>query len=530
MGSIGRSGVHSNASLAAFRTYCGKSVVQGTQMRDVDQLLVETDAVGLGQLVAAGTVSADELAKAAVARIERLDPKLNSVVVRMFQQATVERGSLPNGPFGGVPFLLKDMNCDVAGVATSKGNAALRRFPMPHDNVLVERFRATGVSILGKTNTPEFGLQAVTEPDTFGPTRNPWNTDRTPGGSSGGSSAAVAAGLVPFAAAGDGGGSIRIPASYCGLLGLKPSRGRMPLGPDIAEAWFGASQPGVLSRSVRDTAVMLDATHGHDVGAPYGAPEVSVPYAQVIAEDPSRLRIALSTVSPIGTAVDPENRRAAEDAAALLESLGHVVEPADAPIDGKGLASAYLTMYFGDVAATLRELQARLGRRIGADDVELGTRAIGAIGNTISAGDLASAVRTWGRIGRQMGQFFESYDLYLTPTTAMPAARIGELKPSVSESRQMEIALRTRAWRAVLKTGLIDEMAERNLSRTPFTQLANIAGLPGISVPLSTHDDGMPCGVQFIGPYGREDRLLGVAAQLERAAPWFDRVSPMMTA
>lgn len=495
-------------------------------MDDVERLLVDQDAVGLGEIVAAGDVNLDELAEASMARIDRLDAELNAVVVRLFAQARNERRTLPAGPFHGVPFLLKDMNCDVAGVATSKGNAALRQFPMPHDNVLVERFRATGVSILGKTNTPEFGLQAITEPETFGPTRNPWNLDLTPGGSSGGSAAAVAARMVPFAAAGDGGGSIRIPASYCGLFGLKPSRGRMPLGPDIAESWFGAAQPGVLSRSVRDTAVMLDATHGVDVGAPYGAPAVETPYVDVIRTDPKPLRIALSTVSPIGTPVDTEHRRTTEEAAALLESLGHRVDEAHAPVDGKQLAASYLTMYFGDVAATLRDLENLLGRKPGPGDVELATRAVGAIGNTISAGDLAEAVRTWGRMARQMGHFFETYDLYLTPTTAMPAALVGELQPSASESRQIELALRTRAWRALLRTGLVDEMAEKNLSRTPFTQLANIAGLPAMSVPLGTRADGMPCGVHFIAPYAAEDRLLALAAQLERSAPWFDRVPP----
>ena len=243
----------------------------------------------------------------------------------MFNQARSSVGALADGAFHGVPFLLKDLNGDVAGVPTSGGNRTLNTIPAPHDNVLVERFRAAGVSIHGKTNTPEFGLQAITEPELFGPTRNPWDLDRTPGGSSGGAAASVAAGMVPLAAAGDGGGSIRIPASYCGLFGLKPSRGRMPLGPDIAEAWFGAAQPLVVSRSVRDTAAMLDALHGMDVGAPYDAPPVPTPYVAGLDADPGVLRVALSTVSPIGTPVDPENAEAAMTAARLLESLGHEI-------------------------------------------------------------------------------------------------------------------------------------------------------------------------------------------------------------
>lgn len=496
-------------------------------MNDIEQLLITTDGLGLAKHVADAEVTASELLEASIARIERVDPEVNAVVRRMFNQARAEVDDLPDGPFAGVPLLLKDLNCDVAGVPTSRGNRTLNTIPMPHDNVLVERFRASGVSILGKTNTPEFGLQAITEPELFGPTRNPWNIERTPGGSSGGAAAAVAAGMVPVAAAGDGGGSIRIPASYCGLFGLKPSRGRMPLGPDIAEAWFGAAQPLVVSRTVRDTAAMLDALHGIDVGAPYGAPNVDLPYTKVIRREPSSLRIAMSTASPIGTAVNEENRLAVEQTAALLESLGHDVVERDAPVDGHALAKAYITMYFGDVAATMADVEHILGRRATTDDAELGTLALAAIGRTISAGEFAQALKLWGRIGRKMGAFFEDVDLYLTPTTAEPPALVGELVPSSRERQQMSAALTLRAWKAVMKTGLIDDLVEKNLSRTPFTQLANVTGLPAMSVPMHSHRDGMPCGVHFIGPYGREDRLLALAGQLERSAPWFDRRAPM---
>jgi len=494
-------------------------------MNDIEELLISTDGLGLAAAVQQGDVSASELLEASIGRIERIDPSINAVVSRMFQQARTGLSGLPDGPFAGVPFLLKDLNCDVKGVPTSKGNRVYNTVVQEHDNVLVERFKQSGVSMLGKTNTPEFGLQAITEPELFGPCRNRWNTDRTPGGSSGGSAAAVAARMVPLAAAGDGGGSIRIPASYCGLFGLKPSRGRMPLGPDIAEAWFGAAQPLVISRSVRDTAAMLDAIHGIDIGAPYDAPPVVEPYLDVSQRDPKPLRIALSTSSPIGTAVDPENRAAAESTARLLESMGHEIVEMDAPVDGRALAEAYVTMYFGDVAATVADVEQVLGRPATIGDAELGTLSLAAIGRTISAGDFAQALKSWGRAGRQMGRFFEDVDLYLTPTTAMPSAHVGELRPSASEERQMKAALKLRAWRAVLKTGLIDNMVEDNLSRTPFTQLANVTGLPAISVPLHSHSDGMPCGAHFIGSYGREDRLLAVAGQLERAEPRFDRVA-----
>ncbi len=496
-------------------------------MADVDDLLRTTDGLGLGAAVRSGDLDADELLDTAIARIERLDPQINSVVHRLFHQARLALPDRPHGLFAGVPFLLKDMNCDYEGVPTSRGNRVYNTIPMPHDNELVRRFRMAGVSILGKTNAPEFGLQAITEPELFGPTRNPWNLDRTPGGSSGGSAAAVAAGLVPVAAAGDGGGSIRIPASYCGLFGLKPSRGRMPLGPDIAESWFGAAQSLVVSRSVRDTAAMLDATHGIDAGAPYDAPPVQTPYLDVVASDPRPLRIAFSAESPIGTDVHRENRAAVDQAATLLESLGHEVVEATPNVDGRALANAYITMYFGDVAATIAEMETVLGRKATIGDAEIGTLSLAAIGRTISAGDFAQALRLWGKTSRSMGEFFTDVDLYLTPTTAMPPVEVGELTPSSSETRQMRAALRLHAWKAVLKTGLIDDIVEQNLSRTPFTQLANISGIPAMSVPLGTHSDGMPLGVHVIGPYGREDRLLALAGQLERAAPWFDRISPL---
>ncbi|NNC91485.1 MAG: amidase, partial [Acidimicrobiia bacterium] len=299
--------------------------------------------------------------------------------------------------------------------------------------------------------------------------------------------------------------------------------GRVPSGPEIGDPWYGAAQSLVVSRSVRDTAAMLDAVHGMDRGASYTAPPPSEPYLQAIASDPEPLRIAFTADSPIGTEVHRENRAAVAETVSLLEELGHEVVERPAPIDGPAVAKAYITMYFGDVAATIDEIQAATGRAATTEDAELPTLALAAIGRTIPARDFAVALRRWSRTARQMGQFFDEVDLFLTPTTAFPAARIGELASSDRERRQMRAALALRAWRAVLKTGLIDEMVERNLSRTPFTQVANVCGLPAMSVPLSSHADGMPCGVQFIGPYGREDRLLTLAAQLERAAPWRHR-------
>ncbi len=481
------------------------------------------DAMGLAELVKGKKISPEELCQEAIDRIERHNPALNAVVTRMDAQGRkAASGPLPDGPFAGVPFLLKDLLADYAGVPTSYGNRVLKNIPAVHDSEMVTRFKKSGLIILGKTNTPEFGLTGVTEPEVFGPCRNPWNKEHTPGGSSGGSAAAIAAGIVPMASGGDGGGSIRIPASCCGLFGIKPSRGRNPSGPDHGRIWQGAVQEHVISRSVRDSAAMLDMTHGPDTGAPYEirAPERS--YGEEVETDPAPLRIAFNTRSPIGTPVYDECIAAVAEAAGLLESLGHHVEEAEPDIDGMALARSYLTLYFGEVGADIRELADVLGRKARPGDVEPLTWTLGMLGGSFSAAYFVAAMRQWDRAARKMGEFYKQYDLYLCPTIAVPPPRIGELNPSAVEAFAVKAVNALRLGGLLKWTGIVDQMAEKSLSKMPFTQMANLCGLPAMSVPLYWGSENLPIGVQFVGPFGDEATLFRLAGQLERAKPWFD--------
>jgi amidase len=482
------------------------------------------DAMGLAELVRKGDVTAEELCEEAIERIERINPKLNAVVKAMYDIGRqTARQPLPVGPFAGVPFLLKDLMLAFAGVPLTSGCKAYKNNVPDYDSEMVKRYKKEGLVILGKTNTPEFGLLGITEPELFGPCRNPWNTDHTPGGSSGGSAAAVAAGLVPMGAGSDGGGSIRIPASCCGLFGLKPSRGRNPSGPRHGRPWQGAVQEHVLSRSVRDSAAALDATSGPDVGAPYVIRPAPRPYLEEITTAPGHLRIGFTTVSPIGTPVHPECIKAVTDTTKLLEGLGHHVEERETGVDGKALAQSYMTMYFGEVAADLREMKTVLGRKVTPSDVEILTYTLGLLGRTFSAGDFVEAMRCWDSSARQMGLFFEQWDLYLTPTTAYPPARVGELQPSSSERVLMKVVNTLGLGGLMKASGIVDQMSKKGLERTPFTQVANLCGLPAMSVPLHWTPDGLPCGAQFIAPFGDEGTLFRLAGQLEKAQPWFDR-------
>ncbi|MDX1530285.1 MAG: amidase [Rhodothermales bacterium] len=487
----------------------------------------EHDALGLAALVRAGTVTPEDLLEEALRRTAQLDARLNAVVTDMAAEARrLVRAGLPDGPFRGVPFLLKDIQHAYAGVPLAAGSAALRAAVPTDHSAVVRRFLAAGLVPFGKTNVPELALMGVTEPEAFGPTRNPWDLDRNPGGSSGGSAAAVAARIAPLASANDGGGSIRIPAAWCGLFGLKPSRGRVPVGPQLGEAWDGASCDGVLSRSVRDTAAALDVLAGPDAGAPYWLPPPEAPYLQQIERPPDALRVGFCVRSPLGGPVDPECVRAVEGAARLLEGLGHRVEEAEPEIDGHALARCYLTMYMGQTAAALAEMEAEVGTAAVRAGTELETRALALLGRSLPAGEYVRAKREWNTFARAMGRFHERFDLYSTPTTASLPPAIGALKLRGAERAALRTATTLRLGTVLLKAGLIDRLAEENLAPVPFTQLANLTGQPAMSVPLHWTEGGLPCGVQFIAPLGQEGRLLRLAAQLEGAQPWADRRPP----
>ena len=333
--------------------------------------------------------------------------------------------------------------------------------------------------------------------------------------------------MVPLASAGDGGGSIRIPASHCGLFGLKPTRDRTPTGPDYGQIWQGAVAQHVISRSVRDSAAMLDAVSGSDTGAPSVIPPPERLYLEEMEREPGSLTIAFNTRSPLGTEVHPECIRAVEDAAHLLEELGHRVEEARPDLDGILLARSYMAMYFGEMAADMEELTAVLGRKARRGDVEEMTWTLGLLGRTFSSGHLVTALRRWGAASRVMGRFLERYDLYLTPTVAYPPVKIGELQPKPAERIAMNVVNALGLGKLVQMSGLTDKMAIDSLAKTPFTQLANFTGLPAMSVPLHWTEEGLPIGTHFMGRFGDEATLFRLAAQLEKAMPWFNRRPPV---
>ncbi len=482
------------------------------------------DALGLAGLVRGKEISPEELLSEAMERIERLNPSLNAVILKMYDQAQDSlRKGLPQGPFTGVPFLIKDLVSACRDVPMNKGCKAFRNYIPDFDSDLMSRFKKSGVMILGKTNTPEFGLMGITEPELHGPTRNPWNLERTPGGSSGGSAAAVASGMVPMASGGDGGGSIRIPSAYCGLFGMKPSRGRVPTGPEFGQIWQGACTEHVLTRSVRDCAAMLDAVCGPAAGDPYPLPKPVTPYLGELDQDPGSLRIAYTVRSPLETEVHPDCRAAVEHTARLLESLGHTVEEKEPTVDGSALARSYFMMYFGEIAADIMELPQVLGRKAVPEDMEGPTWSLGLLGNAYSAGEFVLSLRQWNLAARAMASFHQEYDLFLTPTTAFPPVRIGELKVSGIEETLMKVTNKLRLGRLVRLSGIPDRIAVETLAKTPFTQIANITGQPAMSVPLYWNSEDLPLGVQFIAPSGSEALLFRLASQLEQAQPWFER-------
>lgn len=486
------------------------------------------DGLGLAELVKKGEVAPTELVEEAISRIEKLNPELNAVVTPMYEQGRAELSRLEHeGPFAGVPFLLKDLVETYAGVRLTMGSRSCRNFIPPRDCELVRRFKKAGLLALGKTNVPEFGLTVVTESKFLGPCRNPWDTDHTPGGSSGGSAAAVASGMVPLASANDGGGSIRIPASCCALFGLKPSRGRIPTGPDTAEAWQGFAVSHVLTRSVRDCAAMLDATCGPEPGSMYELATSSESYVEQIGAKTESLRVAFSTKSPIGTKVDTDCVAAVEHTARLLEELGHRVEEAEPEINGSRLAQAFLCLVFAEVAADLEQLQYIMGRKLQTNELEEMTWVMGLLGKSLSAADLARARRQWGSAARAMGRFHLKYHLFLTPTLAYPPVRIGELQPSGPEIQMMKWTKRLRAGGILKRLGIVEGLAEKVFEKAPFTSLANMTGQPAVSVPLYWNSDGLPVGVQFFAPLGDEATLIRIGAQLEEAQPWFDRHGPV---
>jgi len=471
------------------------------------------DATAQAELVRRGAVSPRELVDAAIARIEKLNPRLNAVIIPLFDRARARAsGTLPEGPFRGVPFLLKDLDVYSANEPFHGGTRFLKdaAWVADQDSYLVEKFRAAGFVIVGKTNTPEFGLSVTTEPESYGPTRNPWNPEHSTGGSSGGSAAAVASGMVPAAHASDGGGSIRIPASECGLVGLKPSRGRVSLGPHYGEYWNGLVICHAVTRSVRDTAAILDAVAGPMPGDPYTAPPLARALSKEVAAAPGHLRVGILRHVPSGaTTLHPDCVAAVEKTGKVLESLGHVVDESHpaALAETEPTTTHFMTLTTSWLDAAFAYWGNRLGRPIGQGDVEPGTWAFVEIGRSVSASQYISALLELHAYARRVASWWtDGFDLLVTPTIGEPPPKIGSLKAP----RDNPLEALTRV------LGLI-----------PFTPPFNITGQPAISLPLHWNDAGLPIGVQLVGAYGREDLLIRVAAELEQALPWKDRRPPV---
>jgi amidase len=486
------------------------------------------DGLGLAELVRKKEVKPNELVEEAIARIETLNPQLNAVIYKMYDLARrTADADLPDGPFKGVPFLMKDILMAYAGAPLTNGSRFFKDFVPDHDSELVKRFKAAGIIVVGKTNTPEFGLVPITEPELFGPTNNPWDLSRTPGGSSGGSAAAVAAHMVPLSHASDGGGSIRIPASCCGVFGLKPTRGRNPMGPDFGEAWRGLVCDHVLTRSVRDSAAMLDATAGPDIGAPYYMAAPSRPFLSEVGREPGKLRIAFTSEPFLGGVVDKDCVKGLEATARLCKDLGHDVLEAAPKIDGQAFAKAFLTIVYVETRATIEEGEVQLNRKASFRDFEPSTWVLGLLGKQCRAPQLSKALNLTQLIARQIGEFFREYDILLTPTLAMPPVTTGALQPKGMQAMAMKLLGSLNAGGLISMLSGIDVSAQHVFGFMPYTPLFNVTGQPAMSVPLYWNDEGLPIGMQFIGRYGDEATLFRLASQLEKSRPWFEHVPPI---
>lgn len=493
----------------------------------------EYDGLGLAALVRSGEVQPEELVETAIRRIERTHPQLNAVVQRMYDQARAEAQALPEeGAFLGVPCLLKDLIVDYAGMPTTLGSRFHQETTADHDSELVRRYKAAGLLILGKTNLPEYAVLPITEPALYGPTLNPWDPTRTTGGSSGGSAAAVAARLVPLAHATDGAGSIRQPASCCGLFCLKPTRGRNPLGPDHSEFWQGFAVNHVLTRSVRDSAAMLDATAGPDVGAPYYAAPPPDSYLQAAAVPSEALCIAYTVEPPSPATLHADCRAGLTATVQLCRELGHRMEEATIPLDVSAFMDAYVTVLCGVIAADLLEAEAQAGRRATAEEFEPSTLAFAVTGRTLSAPEFLKALRYLQRCAREVGAFFETYDVWLSSTIPAPPIELGQFHVSDLDALTVRVIDRLglgSALRPLLNAKLAEKrahMVELGVY-TPMLPLFNVTGQPAMSVPLHWSAAGLPIGMHFAGRYGDETTLFRLAGQLERACPWADHRPPV---
>ena len=482
--------------------------------------LIKNDAIGLGMMVRDGEIKPSELVEMTIERIEYVNPKLNAVIHKMYDGARkkaeqmdkeIASGKKPESKLYGVPFLLKDLLAEYEGAPFNEGSLAVKGYKSKEDTGLVKRHKAAGLIIIGKTNTPEFGLVPTTEPTLHGSSKNPWNQELSTGGSSGGSAIAVATGIVPMAHGNDGGGSIRIPASCCGVFGLKPTRARNPIGPSFGDLFSGMVMEHALTRTVRDSAALLDITSGNSIGDPYYAPPKERPFLEEVGQEVDQLKVGFLTSIPsgwsFGTKIDPECEKAVKDAAQLCESLGHNVEE----INADDLSYTNLFMTFGIVwscgcGQVLAHWGKRLGKKITEDQVEPMTWMVSNNARNRTGADYLSAIEECQLFTRKMAQWFHKggYDILLTPTQAVPPPKLGSFSP-----KKLSRAIQ-----------LMNNM-------TTFTYVYNITGQPAMSVPLYWTSENIPIGVEFASPFGDEAALFRLAAQLEQERPWIDKKPPI---
>lgn len=479
------------------------------------------DATDMAHLIKKKEMSPKELVALSFQQLEKINPALNvtSQIRKEKALTEAEKIDITAHPYAGVPILLKDISQALAGEPLTSGSKLMKEVIADHDSTFVKKIREAGFIVTGHTTTPEFALKNITESELHGPTRNPWNTAYSPGGSSGGAAAAIASGVVPVAGASDGGGSIRIPASFSGLFGLKPTRGRTPVGPGVGRQWQGASIDFVLSRSVRDSAMMLDGLQVVEPSAAFQTPLFADKYAEEMKRGFNRpLRIAYTTKSPVGTAVSEDAKQAVEKTVKWLEDQGHHVEEKDHDVDGIQLMKNYFLMNSGEVSMVIMQMEEAMGRSITADDVEMETWLLNVAGRSVSAAQFSASLASWDTAAEQMATFHETYDFYITPATAFTAPKIGEL--TYSKSEQETLKEKIQSIDKSKQQALIYEVFLPSLTYTPFTQLANLTGQPAMSLPVHISEEGLPIGVQVMANKGLEEQLFKLAYQIEQSDLW----------
>ncbi|MFD1360879.1 amidase [Lentibacillus salinarum] len=481
---------------------------------------IKLDATDIAELIKMNEMRPPEFLELAFQRLEEVNPALNAVVHDRKSRVMSEAETIDtNRPFPGVPMLLKNLSQSLAGEMLTSSAKIMKETVSQRDSHFVGKLREAGFMLMGHTNTPEFGLKNITEPELYGPTRNPWITNHSPGGSSGGAAAAIAAGVVPVAGASDGGGSIRIPASFTGLFGLKPTRGRTPVGPGVGRQWQGASIDFALSKSVRDSAALLDLLQIVQPEAAFQTPLFDGNYAEAMTEGFAKpMHIAFSTASPVGTPVSEDAREAVVKAVKWLESQGHIVEEQANDVNGIDLMRHYYIMNSGEIASVVNQLEQAIGKPVTADDLEIETWLLNEAGKSVSAAEYSASLAAWDQAAAQMAAFHRTYDFHITPATAFPAPEVGELTYSTEQQGMFRDKIK-----GLDKSGqqeLIYEMFLPSLTYTPFTQLANLTGQPAMSVPVHKTTVGLPLGVQVMAAKGNEDMLLKLAGQMEQSDLW----------